>query len=134
MVRCHYSPSESWLVQHVAISKGRVCFELISLCCYLLYILSTLTYAAAAARCIQLLKDDEALRLRLGAAGRETVSTRTVEYVVKDLFQWYAQGTATRWQRRSPLSLVGSTLALLLAVPSTIAIFCFYNTMVMIMM
>jgi hypothetical protein len=77
-------------------------------------------------RYIQTLKDNEALRKSLGAAGQKVVSTRTIEYVVKDLFQWYARGAETR-RRRSFLSLLACAFALAASVPFAIVLFFFYN-------
>ena len=82
-----------------------------------------------ATRFLQRLKDDEGLRLALGAAGRDTVSTRTIEYVVRDLLQWYARG-AQRKATRGGLFRLVSTAALLLLVPFTIFLFFIYNIMV----
>ena len=76
--------------------------------------------------CIQRLKDDPALRARMGAAGRETVCLRAIDYVVKDLLQWYARGAQKRSQR-GLLSRLGATLVLLASVPFTIAVFYLYN-------
>lgn len=79
-----------------------------------------------ATRCLQALKDDEALRVRLGAAGQATVHTRTIEYVVRDLLQWYGRGADKR-ARRSALFRAACTAALLALVPFTIFLFCLYN-------
>lgn len=72
------------------------------------------------------MKDDAGLRSRMGAAGRETVCLRAIDYVVKDLLQWYARGAAKRAQR-SLLFKLGAVLVLMASVPFTIALFYVYN-------
>lgn len=79
-----------------------------------------------ATRYLQLLKDDDALRVHLGAAGRDTVSTRTIAYVVRDLMQWYGRG-AQRRAGRSAVFRVLWTAALSVLVPFTIFLFFIYN-------
>lgn len=83
-------------------------------------------YVVCACSCIQRLKDDSALRTRMGAAGRETVCQRAIDYVVKDLLLWYARGAQKRSQR-SLLFRLAALLVLLASVPFTIALFCVYN-------
>lgn len=62
----------------------------------------------------------------MGAAGRETVCLRAIDYVVKDLLQWYGRGAAKR-AHRSLLFKLGAVLVLLAFVPFTIALFYVYN-------
>ena len=80
-------------------------------------------------RYIQLLKDDPSLRVNMGEAGRQTVSKRAIEYVVKDLFEWYAAGKRVR-QNRGLLFRLTCTLGLFASVPFTIGVFFVYNIMV----
>lgn len=82
-------------------------------------------------RCLQQLKDDAALRQKLGAAGCAAVSKKTISFVVADLLQWYQRGKETARRRSRQLFyrlLVPLLLGLL--VPFTIGLFCFYNASV----
>lgn len=77
---------------------------------------------------LQRLKDDSALRRRMGAEGLRAVNARSISYVVGDLLQWYERGRQTYLRRRGELvyrTLV--PLALLVLVPFAIALFSFYN-------
>mmetsp|Transcript_31266 Transcript_31266/g.68944 ORF Transcript_31266/g.68944 Transcript_31266/m.68944 type:complete len:446 (-) Transcript_31266:85-1422(-) len=79
-----------------------------------------------ARRYIQLMKDDSKMRKTFGDKGREAVRTKTIEYVVKDLFDWYALGRRRRHSRQVWQKVV--SIALLAGmVPLTIAMFCAYN-------
>mmetsp|Transcript_10911 Transcript_10911/g.17771 ORF Transcript_10911/g.17771 Transcript_10911/m.17771 type:complete len:480 (-) Transcript_10911:429-1868(-) len=76
---------------------------------------------------IQRLKDDAELRAGFGAQGRQAVSTRTIQYVVEDLFEWYALGSKRRIARSS-LQRFASVFILSLLVPTGIFAFMCYNT------
>lgn len=74
------------------------------------------------------MKNDAVSRKRMGNEGCKAVNSRSVKYVVADLLQWYERGRQTALRRRGQLFyrvLVPATLMLL--VPFTIGIFCFYN-------
>lgn len=80
-------------------------------------------------RYIQMLKDDNSLRLKMGREGREAVGSRTIAYVVKDLLQWYATGSANR-RTRSAVGQLVSVLMLSLSLPLTIFMIFWYDILV----
>jgi hypothetical protein len=81
-----------------------------------------------ATRYMQRLKDDEALRRRMGAEGCAAVNSRGVDFVVADLLRWYERGWDTSLRRKGQLFYRVVAPAMLLAfVPFTVAIFCLYN-------
>jgi len=75
---------------------------------------------------LQQLKDDKLLQAKMGHAGLEKVRARSIENVVKDLFEWYAVGK-TRRKQRSFIAFLLCTLALAASVPFTIFLFSLYN-------
>jgi phosphatidylinositol alpha 1,6-mannosyltransferase len=79
-----------------------------------------------ARRYIQLMKDNSALRQTFGDKGREAVRSKTIEYVVRDLFDWYNLGKRRR-QKRQAWQKAGSIALMAGAVPLTIAMFFAYN-------
>ena len=80
-------------------------------------------------RYIQLLKDDEGLRVKMGLTGRSAMSSRTIEFVVKDLLEWYAQGNANRQKKKSFVLFV-SAAGLTVSLPATIFIIFWYDIVV----
>lgn len=79
-----------------------------------------------ARRYIQQLKDDPALRKKMGLAGRQSILTKTIEYVVKDLMQWYAHGAQVR-KGRSWLNCFCCAAVLFCTVLVTVFMFVVYN-------
>ena len=77
-------------------------------------------------RYIQLLKDDRNLQLEMGLKARAAVAYRTIEYVVKDLLEWYQVGMQRRSQR-SYMSTIFSVILLLISVPLAVVSFFMYN-------
>lgn len=86
-----------------------------------------------AGRYIQRLKDDAALRQRMGAKGRGAVGGRTIHHVVGDLLQWYGTGKSNRAKRGS-LFTVAALLVMALTVPLTIFMFFVYNLIVNVLL
>lgn len=83
-----------------------------------------------ATSCIQRLKDDSALRRKMGIAGRAAVEQRTIMYVVKDTLHWYEHSGMRNRRARSWLNKVLSLLALAASVPFTICMFFLYDILV----
>jgi len=82
-----------------------------------------------AAEYLQRLKDDAQLRADMGAAGKNAMTNRTIENVVRDMMEWYGKGTFMKRNKFFGLTLF--TLVLLgCTVPFTIFIFSLYDIMV----
>lgn len=81
---------------------------------------------ADARRYIQQLKDDPKMRVKMGAAGRESVQKKTIEYVVKDLKHWYTHGAKVR-DARSTLNCFCCAALLFCTVLVTVFMFVVYN-------
>lgn len=80
-------------------------------------------------RYIQLLKDDEALRLRMGEAGHQSVLSNTIACVAEDLLQWYTLGRKKR-ANKSALAC-GSAVALFaFSIPMTVFLLTCYDLVV----
>ena len=95
-----------------------VCVYCECLCVYVYIHLHTHRY-------IQLLKEDSALRRRLGANGRTNVQHFTSRNVVLDMLGWYRRGMQRR-RERSLVTVLLLLIPLLMAIPfAVVALFCY---------
>lgn len=73
--------------------------------------------------------DDNALRLKMGAAGKSAVASNTISNVVKDLMQWYQRGR----ERRAARGAVSKAVCFVIClgfVALTVFMFAVYDIMV----
>mmetsp|Transcript_30561 Transcript_30561/g.33379 ORF Transcript_30561/g.33379 Transcript_30561/m.33379 type:complete len:438 (-) Transcript_30561:265-1578(-) len=86
-----------------------------------------------ARRYVQLLKDDEKLKIEMGTNGRNAVQEQTIQYVVNDLFQWYQKGIQNR-KSRPAVKLLLCYLLMMFFVPTTIFMFFVYDILVNVLL
>ena len=96
---------------------------------YCKYLTQSFSLLFISDRYVQLLKDDEQLRVEMGRNARSSVKEQTVQHVTEDLISWYQLGMKKK--QNKPLGkLLVSFLLMLFFVPVSILSFFVYDILV----